>query len=209
MLVHLKGNIKTISIEASGKADLLTNSSKLGYFTYRFKNNKLISDNSNQYFYDKNGYLTEINNGLFSTFFIADSTTHQLLKIKYGTNFFDVNETTNEVTIGKVMSCSLNKEKKVVAYSLGLEIYNYAYDENGDLSSYYSYYIGGECNYTTFFDKYYNLVYYSCNAEKAFLPYLYSNLDEKGNWQLGQSMSQSEIMKTPFVTKRTYEYYPD
>jgi hypothetical protein len=211
LLVHLKGNIKTLSIDASKEKQLLDDFNERKPFVYHFENNKLISDSKSQYFYDKAGYLKEIKSGGFSTLYISDSITHQLLSVKCAKHTFKIIETLNDVSIGNknFMYCTINKYKRVTEFSSGIGGNVYTFEENGDLSSYYSYLIGGRCTYVSHFDKYYNLVYYSCNEEKSLLPYSYSNFDEKGNWQLGQSMSQSKEMEAPFITKRTYEYYPD
>ena len=212
LLIPLNGNISKILIEVNLniKQHNYGNHNNRSY-EYYFENNKLVSDGKNQYFYDKEGYLKEIKNKDFSTFFISDSITHQLLVIKYADYTFKIVETLNNVSIGNnnFMYCRINKNKRVIEFSSGMGGNSYTFDENGDLSSYYSYFIGGICNYTSLYDKYWNLVYYSCNSEKPILPYFYSNFDKKGNWQLGQSMSQSKEMEAPLITKRTYEYYPD
>ena len=214
----MKGNVKMLEETAHG----YQGQSNIYHF-YAFENKKLVSDSFSfrheYYFYDKNGYLKEIKIGSQTTTFISDSITHQLISVHFGSGKNTYNftyEYSKEKVIEKLgnkilLEYSINEKGLIVKYSAGrggMGWTLYEYDEKNNLSQKREYYVGGICNYVSFFDKYDNLIFYDCDKEQQPPLYIYSNIDKQGNWTSGTSSVFNFFTNNkPVSTSRIFTYY--
>lgn len=227
LLVHLKGNVKTIK-DSKGRI-------------FRFENKKLIADNKYCYHYDKDGYLFKATSyttkydylskeyyfdtlqQLEKIFFIKDSITKKLLKIRSDNK--DVELVYNNDTIEYYFSNhkiafyseTINNQGQVIASKSPFNASEFiVYDENGHIKYSKTYVIGGACTYISYIDKYLNEMYYGCENYEPIV--IYNDLDKYGNWQfstseiedMGLSMQQKpkkSIVNRFFTITRKYEYY--
>lgn len=219
LLVHLKGNIKTIEDSQKG--------------TYHFENKKLIKHNGEiylseeEYEYDKFGYLSKIivaEN--YEVEFITDSITHKLIEIREGEYVFEIiynsqsvecnirrknEEKRKEIkrTVPSLFEYPIDKNGRVLQMFGGGKM-DITYDKDGNVASIKVTTVGGICNYTTYFDKYFTKVYHGCEDIEPTMDY--TDLDKYGNWQFGKAIQPLIGLKSRgkqefFEVTRKYEYY--
>ena len=215
-LVHLKGNVKTI-VETTNDFHFTNNQNHF----YTFENKKIVSDSfahrCEYYFYDKYGYLKEIKNSYQTITYVSDSVTHQVINVHFGAGKEMYNftfEYSKEKVIEKLattvhLEYELNTKGLISRYADGYRGWvEYEYDEKNNLLQRKVYNISGECNYVSTFDNFDNLIYYGCENDKEKPPYIYNDIDYKGNWTSGISSTPNFFTNDkPISTSRIYTYY--
>lgn len=214
LLIHLKGNVKTIDDSHKGM--------------FHFKNQKLVSHNNETYEYDKSGYLSKITRTYNSIEFVTDSVTHKLVEIREGDFIMEIlydansighfvrhkndkNVQPSERRTSPFMEYVVNEKGQVVQMPNGGGNKEVTYDEEGNVKYIKEFSSGGICTYVTYSDKYFTKVYHGCEDIEPIM--VYSDFDEYGNWQIGTGtpplidLSYYRFKQKFFNIFRKYLYY--